>query len=87
MPTELAYRENSGVNVALFWDADMQELLVRVNDTCSGDSFSLDVDGANALDVFYHPYAYASERGVHFLPPAVAVGVADETEALAMEGS
>jgi hypothetical protein len=40
-----------------------------VTDSCSGDSFSLEVDGSSALDVFHHPYAYAAQRGVEFLPP------------------
>jgi hypothetical protein len=85
MPTELAYRENSGVNVALFWDAETNELRVCVSDSWSGDCFSLDVDGASALDVFYHPYAYASQRGIDFVPPATAADIADATDIFALE--
>lgn len=69
MATELAYRENGGVAVALFWDPDTNALLVRVSDSGTGESFALDVDGDSALDVFHHPYAYASQRGIDFVPP------------------
>jgi hypothetical protein len=58
MHTELAYRENGGIAVALLWDRETNELTVRVADGRTGDSFSLAVRGRDGLDVFYHPYAY-----------------------------
>jgi hypothetical protein len=66
MTRELAHRENGGVSVALLWQEDTGDVTVCVSDALSGDSFSLDVDGASALDVFYHPYAYASRHGIAF---------------------
>jgi hypothetical protein len=68
--TELAYREGSGVEVALLWNRGSNELTVRVADTGSGDCFEVVVDSASALDAFRHPYAYAARDGVSFLPPA-----------------
>ena len=40
---------------------------VAVNDSKTGDSFSLEVhEGERALDVFHHPYAYAASRSSLF---------------------
>ena len=69
VPTELASRENGGITVALFWTEATGELLVAVADAASGGSFALEVDGASALDAFYHPYAYASRLGISFADP------------------
>jgi hypothetical protein len=69
-PTELAYREGGGIEVALLWDPESDELVVTVVDGGSGDSFELSVESAYALDAFRHPYAYAARSGVPFLPPA-----------------
>jgi hypothetical protein len=69
MPVELAFRESSGIDIALFWDADDNELRVCVSDSRSGEAFSLDIDATSALDAFYHPYAYASRQGIDFAPP------------------
>jgi hypothetical protein len=64
MATELAARENGGVTITLFWDADTNDVFVCVTDSWSGESFSVDVEGASALEAFYHPYAYASRCGI-----------------------
>lgn len=70
MTRELAYRESGGVDVALLWDTDTSDVTVRVSDRWSGDSFSLEVEAASALDAFYHPYAYAAQCGMAFAQPA-----------------
>jgi len=62
MHTELAYRANGGISVALLWDRETNELTVRVEDGRSGDSFSVDVGARDGLDVFHHPYAYRAEH-------------------------
>jgi hypothetical protein len=60
--TELDYRESGWIEVSLLWDRETDELVVSVRDTASGDAFEIAVENnANALDVFYHPYAYAPE--------------------------
>ncbi|MBV8998177.1 MAG: hypothetical protein JO304_03895 [Solirubrobacterales bacterium] len=36
---------------------------MEANDTKTGDAFELPIrDGERALDVFHHPYAYATSR-------------------------
>ena len=57
--TELAHRNNDGVDVSLYWDRGAEDLLVCVEDRRTGDRFSLSATRESALDVFYHPYAYA----------------------------
>ena len=63
---ELAARSNDGVEVTLLWDRETNALAVAVVDRKAGDSFELDVESGEALDVFNHPYAHAAHRGVTF---------------------
>ena len=56
---ELAYREQDGLEVTLFWDARSNEVSVEVVDQRDESSFRLPVAGDCALDAFHHPYAYA----------------------------
>jgi hypothetical protein len=65
-PRELAYRENDGIEVALFWSPEDDELTVVVVDTKLGDAFDVPVGDAPPLDVFYHPYAYATQRQIDY---------------------
>ena len=63
----LAGRKNAGVQVTLLWAADTNAVAVLVRDTGTDDQFELSVEpGANALDIFEHPYAYAAWRGVDY---------------------
>lgn len=58
-PVELAARDGDGLEVALFWDRDRDgRLWVNVLHKRSGQSFAVEAAPANALDVFYHPFAY-----------------------------
>ena len=57
--TELAHRTTDGIDVSLYWDRGAEHLLVTVEDSRTGDRFSLAAARERALDVFYHPYAYA----------------------------
>lgn len=59
---ELDYRENDGVQVSLIWNRADNGVSVLVTDTRGGESFDLPVTGADALDAFNHPYAYAAFR-------------------------
>jgi hypothetical protein len=59
MTRELAYRASDGVAVSLHWDPTDDGLTVRVEDTKAETAFVLEARPDNALDVFYHPYAYA----------------------------
>jgi hypothetical protein len=58
-PVELAERTSEGFAVSLFWDRDRDgRLWVSVLHEDSGEAFALDAAPDNALDVFYHPFAY-----------------------------
>lgn len=59
---ELAHREAGGTHVALLWSREDARLTVSVVGTGQDDSFELDAAESSALDVFYHPYAYAARR-------------------------
>ena len=61
----LAERKNAGIQVTLLWAEDTDAVAVLVRDEGTDDQFELSVEpGANALDIFEHPYAYAAWRGV-----------------------
>jgi hypothetical protein len=57
---ELAVRSSNGIEVSLLWSRPGNSLTVLVWDERLGESFTLPARRDNALDVFYHPYAYAS---------------------------
>ena len=63
---ELAQRLTGAVEIALFWLAGTDCLWVSVRDASGGADFRLDVDPAEAMEVFHHPYAYAASRGVQY---------------------
>ena len=56
---ELDRRTNHGVDVRLLWHSPTDRVFIRVEDDADGESFELEVDAANALDAFRHPYVYA----------------------------
>ena len=56
---ELDYRENDGIAVSLLWQRSSNRLAVVVEDSQSGESFTLPARPDNAHDIFQHPYAYA----------------------------
>jgi hypothetical protein len=64
---ELAKRKNAGIQVTLLWTEDTDTVAVLVRDDGNDDQFELSVEpGANALQIFEHPYAYAAWRGVDY---------------------
>jgi hypothetical protein len=58
--TELARRSANGLDVALLWSPSTGRLHVAVTDVCTGDRFTLEAPREKALDVFQHPFAYAT---------------------------
>jgi hypothetical protein len=56
---ELACRARDGLKVVLLWRQADNRLTVTVADSRTGVSFELPARPENALDVFYHPFAYA----------------------------
>ena len=60
-PVELAEREGDGFAVSLLWDRDRGgRVWVSVRHEETGESFVVEAAPDNALDVFYHPFAYAA---------------------------
>ena len=57
---ELAARESDGLLVLLLWDPRDDAVTVSVEDTRVGNRFQLAAAPDRALDVFYHPFAYAA---------------------------
>jgi len=58
---ELAHRSGAGVDVTLYWQPILDELLVCVRDERHGAHFEIRPPHNRALDVYNHPYAYAKE--------------------------
>ncbi len=56
---ELDHRGGDGIDVTLLWSPEDDKTYVLVDDDRSGQSLRIAVDGADALDAFRHPYAYA----------------------------
>jgi hypothetical protein len=63
---EIAHRTSDGIEVVLFWRRGDARLTVTVADERTGAYFELDVEAAQALDAFHHPYAYAAFRGLPY---------------------
>jgi hypothetical protein len=58
--TELHHRSADGIEVSLLWSRQTNTLTVAVEDSRAGVSFELPAPAEKALDVFEHPFAYAS---------------------------
>lgn len=56
---ELAQRISNGVEVSLVWSEEEDALRVLVLDTATGEELEVAAPREKALDVFYHPFAYA----------------------------
>jgi hypothetical protein len=59
-PRELAARESDGIHVRLLWHPREDAVTVTVADSRDGRHFDLAVARDRALEVFYHPFAYAA---------------------------
>ena len=62
---ELARRSGAGVDVTLYWHPVLDELIVCVCDKRHGAHFEIRPPRYLALDVYYHPYAYADLEDVY----------------------
>lgn len=56
---ELDHRDGDGYDVTLLWHPDTDLVSVAVVDERTGEVLMFNVDGADALPAFHHPYAYA----------------------------
>jgi hypothetical protein len=57
---ELARRVNYGIEVMLAWDQQADRLAVSVLDARSGRRLEFEPTREQALQAFYHPFAYAA---------------------------
>lgn len=72
---ELAYRESDGIEVRLLWSKCDDRLTVSLRDTRAGMSFELEAAHDRALDVFYHPFSYATACTVRHADARLAGGI------------
>ena len=79
---ELARRSSDGIDVTLWWvrGDDEDKVVVCVCDRREGTYFEIPTEPYLALDVYYHPFAYAEFSTVHTTAaprrrPMVEVGV------------
>jgi hypothetical protein len=56
---ELAQRRSGTVEVLLLWRSEINQVEVSLYDSATDDGFHVEVAPGDALDAFYHPYAYA----------------------------
>ena len=56
--TELASRTSGGIRVSLRWRRADDRVVIVVEDPVTEEVFQLEARRDNALDVFYHPFAY-----------------------------
>lgn len=59
---ELAQRLTGGVEVLLLWHPGIDLVELSLHDQATGAGFQVAVAPEDAIDAFYHPYAYAAGR-------------------------
>ena len=59
---DLASRTSDDLEITLWWDPRINAIAVSVWDWKRDTHFELAVGSDRAMDVFYHPFAYASHR-------------------------
>jgi hypothetical protein len=57
---ELAQRMSGTVEVLLLWDPELNRVELSLGDSATGEGVYLEVAPGDAIDAFYHPYAYAA---------------------------
>jgi hypothetical protein len=56
---DLATRQAGSIAVSLVWDRDAETLRVIAYDGLTDEEIVVPVDGAEASEVYQHPFAYA----------------------------
>lgn len=59
---ELDRRTNDGIDVRLLWNPQTDRVSITVEDQRSEETFELEVDPADALAAFRHPYVYTDRH-------------------------
>lgn len=67
---ELDRRTGDGIDVSLLWDPRTKGVLVAVTDTRLGGSFEFGIEPGDALEAFWHPYAYLAHGDARDLADA-----------------
>ena len=68
--TELAQRQNDGIEVTLLWSRDDDSVAVHVRHLRTGKTAELTVEPDRALEAYYHPFAYAPRRRLQLVRAA-----------------
>src|SRR5512133_1903536 len=76
---DLASRRGGGIEVALIWDRRKQTLVVFAHDDLTNEEVAISVSGAEATEVYRHPFAYAyrslsAAHLPHGAAPALSAG-------------
>ena len=68
---ELAQRQSGNDEVLLLWYPESERVELSVRDLTTGDVVHVDVAPGNAIDAFYHPFAYLAghERTARVVRP------------------
>jgi hypothetical protein len=74
---ELAQRLSGTDEVRLLWRPEIDRVEVSVRDVTTGEGFHIEVAPGTAMDVFHHPYAYASRRESAYQVVRAEVTIAD----------
>ena len=67
---ELDRRTHDGIDVSLLWNPRTEGVSVAVTDTRASGSFEFGVEPGDALEAFWHPYAYVAHRDTGDVDPA-----------------
>jgi hypothetical protein len=59
---ELSQRESDGIEVQLLWQRGTDRVVVVVHDARNDSVIEVPAAADEALDVFWHPFAYAARR-------------------------
>jgi hypothetical protein len=60
-PRELAQRRSGTNDVLLLWDPESDRVELAIRNLATGADCQVDVAPSDAIDAFYHPFAYAIE--------------------------
>jgi hypothetical protein len=59
---ELAQRLSGTAEVLFLWHPGIERVELSVHDSATDTGFHIEVAPGNAIDAFYHPYAYAAKH-------------------------
>jgi hypothetical protein len=60
---DLLHRSSGGVDVTLFWQPEVDALILRIVDLNAERAIEIDVPRDRATYAFHHPFPYVLEQG------------------------